>query len=180
MSTLHNGIRELLKFIGEDPDREGLKETPTRYLGALQEMLSGYKKDPAQLMKVFEVGYDEMVLVKDIDFVSMCEHHMLPFTGTATIGYIPNGKVIGLSKIARLLDVFAKRLQVQERLTNQVTEALDKYLDPLGSACTIRATHMCMSCRGVQKRNAVMVTSSLTGAFRLVPEARAEFLALGS
>lgn len=175
-------VRELLKFIGEDPDREGLLETPHRVVKSYADLFSGYQYDTddkiAAVLKVFEDGAcDEMVLLKDIEFVSFCEHHLLPFIGKAHIAYLPNGKVVGISKLARILDVYARRLQIQERLTQQVTSALDKYLNPLGSACVVEAHHQCMSCRGVMKQNSVMVTSSLTGQFR-EPEVRSEFFHL--
>jgi GTP cyclohydrolase I len=174
----YHSVRELIKFLGEDPDREGLKETPYRVLKSLKEMLCGYSQDPKDVMKTFEDGAcDEMVLVKGINLESLCEHHLLPFIGQAHVAYIPNKRVIGLSKIARLVDIYAKRLQIQERLTVQITKALDDYLKPQGSACVIEAKHLCLSCRGVMKQNAVMVTSSLTGAFR-DPEVRSEFLRL--
>lgn len=172
-----DAVRRIIQYIGDDPDREGLAETPDRVVRSYAELFAGYRTDPASVLKTFLVGYDEMVLLKGVPFCSTCEHHMLPFTGKAHIAYIPNGRVVGLSKLARLLEVFARRLQVQERLTQEVTQALDNYLSPLGSACVIEAAHSCMSCRGVGKQGAVMVTSSLTGAFR-EPEVRAEFLGL--
>ena len=180
-SRAMDSIKWLLYFIGDDPNREGLKDTPLRIINSWRELFAGYKQDPIQVIRTFEDGAcDEMVVAKDIDFTSMCEHHVLPFLGTATIGYIPHGRIIGLSKLARLLDIYARRLQVQERLTCQITEALDTHLAPLGSACVIKATHLCMSCRGVRKPSAVMITSSLTGVFRDKPEVRAEFLALAN
>ena len=175
-----NGIVALLKAIGEDPSREGLLDTPKRVVKAYKEMTEGYNTSPIEILNTtFEVGnVDEMVILRNIDFVSLCEHHLLPFTGTATVAYVPmpNGRVVGLSKLARLVDCFSRRLQVQERLTTQITTALDKHLDTLGSACLVRASHSCMSCRGVRKTGE-MVTSSLTGIFREA-EARAEFLSL--
>ena len=162
-----DAIQRLLQFIGEDVDREGLQDTPKRVLKAWREMTEGYNQDPADVMTVFEDGAcDEMVISKDIPFYSMCEHHMLPFHGKAHIAYLPNKKIIGLSKLTRLLDIFARRLQVQERLTTEVTDALDKHLEPLGAACIIESAHMCMSCRGVRRSGSTMVTSSLTGRFR--------------
>lgn len=175
---VEENIVRLLQFIGDDPSREGLKETPARVVKSYQEIFSGYKVDPEGIVKTFEDGKcDEMVVLKDIEFFSMCEHHLLPFSGVAHIGYLPQGRIIGVSKLSRLLEVFARRLQVQERLTCQVTEALDKYLQPLGSACVLEARHSCMSCRGVNK-NPLLITSSLTGVFREKPEVRAEFLQL--
>lgn len=175
-------IRRLIRFLGDDPNREGLKDTPARVIRAYQEMFSGYgwDEDPsllAELCKTFEDGTcDEMVILKDISFYSTCEHHMLPFIGIAHIGYLPDKRIIGLSKLARLLEVFSRRLQVQERLTQQVTATLDKYLAPRGSACVIEAQHLCLACRGAKKPGATMITSSLTGVFRDDPTTRAEFL----
>lgn len=171
-------VRILLKCIGENPDREGLKETPSRIIRAYKELFAGYHIEPASVLKTFEDGAcDEMVLLKGIDFYSFCEHHWLPFSGKAHIAYLPDGKVVGVSKLARLLDVYARRLQIQERLCQQVTKALMEHLQPKGAACIIEASHLCMACRGVQKQHAVMVTSSLAGEF-LAPEVRQEFLAL--
>lgn len=173
-----NAVKQLIQFTGDDVDREGLVETPGRVLRAYKEMFSGYGKDPKDILKVFEDGVcDEQVIMRDISFSSMCEHHMLPFFGIAHVGYIPNTKIVGASKLVRLVDIFARRLQVQERLTIQVTEALDRYLQPLGSACVIEATHCCMLCRGISQ-SPTMVTSSLTKAYRQEPETRAEFLRL--
>ena len=171
-------IRRVLEYIGEDPKREGLLETPKRVIKSFRELYGGYSIDPSTVFTTFDdESTDEMVLLRDIEFHSMCEHHMLPFHGTASIAYIPNGKIVGISKLARLLDVFAKRLQIQERICQQVTDTLDLELGSLGSACVLKAKHMCMCARGVNKQNSVMVTSSLSGAFRK-PEARAEFMAL--
>lgn len=172
-------IRRILQYIGEDPKREGLLETPDRVVRSYAELFAGYKQDPADVFKTFDGdGYDEIVLLKDIEIHSMCEHHMLPFLGRAHVAYIPNGKVIGLSKLARLVDIFARRLQIQEKLTTQVTEALNQYLQPQGSACIIEAKHLCVSCRGVQKQHSSMVTSSMTGVFREGAAARQELLSL--
>lgn len=175
------GIRSLLTSIGENPEREGLLDTPKRVVKAYKQMTEGYSVDITALLGVtFDVGnVDEMIIVRGIDFVSLCEHHLLPFTGTATVAYIPRQRVVGLSKIARLVDAYARRLQVQERLTTQITTALDEYLDTQGSAALIRGTHACMSCRGVRKAGAEMVTSSLTGLFREA-EARNEFISLSN
>ncbi len=171
-------LRTVLNYIGEDPSREGLKETPDRILRSYEELFSGYKADIESVFKIFEDGAcDEMVILKGIEFYSCCEHHMLPFCGTASIAYIPDRKIIGVSKLARLLEVYARRMQVQERLTEQVTKALDTHLQPKGSACVLEASHLCMACRGVRK-TATMITSSLTGVFRTKPEARAEFFSL--
>jgi len=173
------GIRDLLIYVGEDVEREGLLDTPKRVAKAYREMTEGYRADIATILgTTFDVGnVDEMVVVRNLEFVSLCEHHLLPFTGTASVAYIPKDRVVGLSKIGRLLDAYSRRLQVQERLTTQITSALDEYLNTQGSACVITAHHSCMGCRGVRKPTAEMVTSSLTGAFR-DHEVRAEFLDL--
>lgn len=174
-----NSVVRLLQFLNEDPTRDGLIETPRRVVKALKEMTSGYDKNISEILGVtFDVDCDEMVVVKDIPFSSLCEHHMLPFTGTATVGYIPGTRVVGLSKIARLVDAYAKRLQVQERLTEQIADAMENYLDPIGVGVIINAHHSCMSLRGVGKTG-TMHTSALRGVMRTKPEARAEFLALG-
>ena len=171
-------IRQL-QFIGEDITREGLLETPTRVIRSWSELYAGYKTDPADVFKVFKDGAcDEMVLLKNIEFYSTCEHHILPFFGKAHIAYIPDGKVVGISKLARLLEVYARRLQIQERLGQQITAAITKHLMPKGAACILEAQHFCMVSRGIQKQNSIMVTSSLTGVFRDKPEARSELLAL--
>jgi len=173
------GIQNMMRWIGEDPNREGLLETPKRIIKMWDEIYSGYRKNAEDLLTVFDSdGYDQIVLLKDIEFYSMCEHHNLPFIGKAHIAYIPNGKVIGISKLARLLDMFAKRMQIQERLGQQVTDALMEHLKPLGAACIIEAQHMCMQMRGVQKQNSVMVTSSLRGAFMDNSSARQELMLL--
>lgn len=174
-----DGIVRLIEYIGEDPTREGLLDTPKRVLKAFKEMTEGYEQDASTILgTTFDVGQvDEMIIVRNIEFVSLCEHHMLPFTGTAIVAYIPAERVVGLSKIARLVDMFSRRLQVQERLTQQITAAMDEVLMPEGSACIIEAAHSCMGCRGVRKPSARMVTSSLTGVFRQ-HEVRAELLSL--
>lgn len=174
-----DNIRRILQYIGEDPKREGLLETPDRVVKSYSELFVGYKQDPADVFKTFEDGAcDEIVLLKNIEFSSSCEHHLLPFFGQAHVAYIPDGKVIGVSKLARLVDIFAKRLQIQERITIQVTTALDTHLRPKGSACVLTARHMCMTCRGVGKQHSEMVTSSLTGAFKQEVSARQELLTL--
>ncbi len=173
-----DNVRRLIQFVGEDPEREGLHETPGRVLRAWEFLCSGYKQDPSSVLKTFTEGAcDEMVVLKDIEFYSTCEHHMLPFFGKAHIGYIPDGRVVGISKLARLLEVYARRLQIQERIGQQITLALEAYLKPKGCACVLEAQHFCMTSRGVQKQNSIMVTSSLTGAF-LRGEVRSEFLRL--
>lgn len=170
-------IVRLLEFLGEDPTRDGLIETPKRVIKAWKEMTIGYQQDPSEiLVKDFDGdGYDEMIVCRGVDFVSNCEHHMLPFVGTASVGYLPGKRVVGLSKMARLVDCFAKRLQVQERLTQQIAEAMMQHLKPRGVGVVITAKHACMSCRGVQKHNAEMVTASLLGNFRQ-QAIRSEFL----
>ena len=176
-----DAVHKLLSYVGENPNRGGLEETPKRVLKAWKDWTSGYGVDPASVLKTFEDGaesYDQMIVVKDIPFYSHCEHHMAPFFGTATIAYIPNGKIVGLSKLSRLLDVFARRLQVQERLTSQIADALMEHLKPLGCGVVIQARHMCMESRGVCKQGHHTVTSSLKGVIREQPETRAEFLSL--
>lgn len=175
-------VKTILEYIGEDPNREGLLETPERFLKAwTNHWGAGYAKEPSGVMKVFKdgaSGYDEMVIVKDIKIYSHCEHHIAPIVGVCHIAYIPNGTIIGLSKLARLADVFARRLQVQERLTTQIADALMKELEPLGVAVVIDAEHLCMSSRGVEKQGSTTITSKLTGCFRDEPETRAEFMRL--
>lgn len=176
---IETNITRILQFIGEDPKREGLADTPKRVAKSWSELYSGYNVKPESVLTTFEDGAcDEMVILKDIEFYSTCEHHMLPFHGKAHIGYIPNGKVVGISKLARLLEVFTRRLQIQERITEQVTTAMDGILRPLGSACVLKSSHFCMKCRGVMQPNSTMITSSLTGYFRTKPEARNEFLTM--
>ena len=173
-----DAVVRLLEYIGEDPKRDGLLDTPRRVVKALAEMTAGYREEPAEILSTtFEADCDEMVVVTDIPFHSMCEHHMMPFSGTATVAYIPGERVVGLSKIPRLVRCFARRLQLQERLTDQVAGAIMRHLNPIGAACVIRASHTCMHARGVQSGGS-MVTSALAGAFLDKPEARAEFMAL--
>src|SRR6187399_2249768 len=173
-------IRTLLAEIGEDPSREGLLDTPRRVEKSLRFLTSGYDADLDTVINgaLFTVEYNEMVIVRDIDFYSMCEHHLLPFFGKCHIAYIPDGRVIGLSKIPRIVDVFARRLQVQERLTTQIAETLEAKLNPLGVAVVMEATHLCMAMRGVEKQNSVTVTSAMRGVFHRDPRTRAEFLEL--
>lgn len=180
-SGIEDHIVRLLQYCGEDSTREGLVETPKRVAKAWKHWCSGYSKDPGEVLKVFEdgaEGSDEMVVVKDIPFFSHCEHHMAVIFGTATIAYLPNGKIVGLSKLNRLLEVYARRLQVQERLTTQVADALMEHLQPLGCGVIIRARHMCMESRGVSQQGHHTRTSALRGVFKNEPEVRAEFLAL--
>ncbi|MBV2245986.1 MAG: GTP cyclohydrolase I FolE [Lentimicrobium sp.] len=171
--------REILKLIGENPDREGLLKTPERVSKAMQFLTHGYDLNPEEILRsaMFNEDYKQMVLVKDIEVYSMCEHHMIPFFGRAHVAYIPNGRIVGLSKIPRVVDAFARRLQVQERLTTQIKDAIQNTLKPLGVAVVIEAQHMCMSMRGIQKQNSVTTTSDFTGAF-LVDKTRAEFIHL--
>ncbi|MFI8093065.1 GTP cyclohydrolase I FolE [Streptomyces sp. NPDC086080] len=164
-----NAVRELLIAVGEDPDREGLQETPARVARAYRELLAGHARQPEEVLTTtFDIGHDEMVLVKDIEVVSLCEHHMLPFHGVAHIGYIPaeNGKITGLSKLARLVEVFARRLQVQERLTTQIADSLMRILEARGAIVVIEAEHMCMSVRGIRKPGAKTTTSAVRGQLR--------------
>jgi GTP cyclohydrolase IA len=173
-------VRQLLAELGEDPMREGLLNTPKRVEKALRFLTSGYHADIDTVLNgaLFTVDYSEMVIVKDVDFYSLCEHHMLPFFGKCHVAYIPSTKVIGLSKIPRLVDVFARRLQVQERLTNQIAETIADKIAPLGVAVVMEATHLCMSMRGVEKQNSFAVTSAMLGAFRNSARTRMEFLEL--
>jgi len=173
-------IRQLLVELGEDPDREGLQATPRRVAKSFKFLTGGYDADVDQVINdaLFTVDYSEMVIVKDIDFFSLCEHHLLPFFGKCHVAYIPKHKVIGLSKIPRLVDIFARRLQVQERLTNQIAETIKEKIDPLGVAVVMEATHLCMSMRGVEKQRSFCVTSAMLGAFRERDRTRAEFLEL--
>ena len=173
-------IRKLLAELGEDPDREGLLDTPKRVDKSLRFLTSGYKADVDDVLNgaLFTVDYSEMVIVKDIDFFSLCEHHLLPFFGKCHIAYIPRHKVIGLSKIPRLVDVFSRRLQIQERLTNEIAQTIEQKIGPLGVAVVMEATHLCMSMRGVEKQNSFAVTSAMLGAFRNSARTRNEFLEL--
>ena len=170
---------EILGFLGEDPNREGLLKTPERVAKALQYLTHGYDLDPAEILRsaMFKEEYSQMVIVKDIEVYSMCEHHMLPFFGKAHIAYIPNGQIVGLSKIPRVVDAFARRLQVQERLTNEIRDCIQDTLNPVGVAVVIECKHMCMSMRGIQKQNSVTTTSAFTGEF-INDKTRSEFLHL--
>ena len=172
-------VKELLAALGENPGREGLKNTPRRVARMYNELLAGYSIDPAAMINgaLFEVKYDEMVLVRDIEFYSLCEHHMLPFMGRVHVAYIPDGKVLGISKIPRVVDMYARRLQVQERMTRQIADFLRDLLKPQGVAVVVEAVHLCMMMRGVQKHNARMTTSAMHGAFRANLATREEFLA---
>ena len=173
-------VRNLLADLGEDPDREGLLNTPRRVEKALRFLTSGYAADIDQVLNnaLFTVDYSEMVIVKDIDFYSLCEHHLLPFFGKCHVAYLPSNRVIGLSKIPRIVDVFSRRLQVQERLTSQIADTISEKIAPLGVAVVVEATHLCMSMRGVEKQNSFAVTSSMLGTFRSDARTRMEFLEL--
>jgi GTP cyclohydrolase I len=174
-------VRHLLRLIGEDPDREGLQDTPLRFLKAMAEYTKGYRERPEDVLKVFEdggEGVDEMVIVRDIPLYSLCEHHLAPFFGKAHVGYVPNKKILGLSKISRLVEIYSRRLQVQERLTNQIADALAKHLQPLGVAVVLECRHMCMESRGVKHAGASTVTSALRGSIKANLDTRKEFLAL--
>lgn len=173
-------VRSLLEHLGEDPDREGLLQTPERYAKALAYLTSGYRTDLNSILSsaLFTVDYDEMVIVRDIEVFSLCEHHMLPFFGRCHVAYLPKGKVLGLSKIPRLVDAFARRLQVQERLTTQIAETLQDWIQPRGVGVVIEARHLCMMMRGVEKQHSSAVTSHMLGLFRTCAETRGEFLSL--
>jgi GTP cyclohydrolase I len=179
VARIEKAVREILLAIGEDPNREGLLKTPNRVARAYGELTAGLFEDPrVHLRTVFHERYDEVVLLRDVEFHSICEHHLLPFTGRAHVAYLPDGKVVGLSKLARLVEGFARRPQVQERLTGQIADALMDELNPMGSACVIEATHTCMTIRGAKKHGSVMVTSALRGIFKENPSSRAEILSL--
>lgn len=176
--AIKQAIVQILDAIGEDPDRQGLKNTPERISRMYAELLAGYREDPIELVNdaVFDVVYDEMVVVRDIEFYSLCEHHILPFIGRAHVAYLPKGKVLGLSKIPRLVDMYARRLQVQERMTRQIAEFLDELLHPIGVAVVIEGLHLCTAMRGVKKHDARMTTSAMLGYFRKNIATRQEFL----
>lgn len=184
MSETRDGIEPLiaglLKEMGEDPGRDGLARTPERVAKAMRFFTQGYEQEPLEILNdaLFDVTYDEMVIVKDIDFYSLCEHHLLPFFGRVHVAYIPNGKVVGLSKIPRLVEMFARRLQVQERLTTQVAETLEQVLRPKGVAVVVESIHLCMMMRGVQSQNASAITSSIRGEFEKDSKTRSEFMNL--
>lgn len=177
-AAIEDAVKTILENIGEDPEREGLQRTPHRVAKAYDELLAGYKMDAVTVVNgaLFNVEYDEMIVVKDIEFFSMCEHHMLPFFGKAHVAYIPSEKVIGLSKIPRIVEMFARRLQVQERMTLQVAELIEEVLDPQGVAVVIEGSHMCSVMRGVKKEHARMVTSHMLGCFRNSDKTRSEFM----
>jgi len=180
LKKVEKHIHSLITELGEDPKREGLKKTPERVAKAYQYLTSGYKKDIKKVLNgaIFNEKYDEMVIVKDIDFYSMCEHHFLPFYGKVHVAYIPNGKIVGLSKIPRIVEVFARRLQVQERMTQEIANTLNDYLNPAGVGVVAEAYHMCMMMRGVEKQNSYTLTSSMLGDFKIDARTRGEFLDL--
>jgi GTP cyclohydrolase I len=173
-------IKQLLTELGEDPNREGLKKTPERVKRAYDFLTEGYRQDPVKLISdaVFTDKYDEMVIVRDIPFYSLCEHHLLPFYGHAHVAYLPDGKLVGISKIARMVELFARRLQVQERMTQQIVDTIQEILKPKGVAAVVKAQHLCMQMRGVQKHDASIVTSAMQGAFRTRQSTREEFMNL--
>jgi GTP cyclohydrolase I len=178
IGEITSAVKRILEAIGENPDRDGLKRTPDRIARMYAELLSGYQMDPVMVVNdaLFEVKYDEMVIVRDIEFYSLCEHHMLPFMGRVHVAYIPDGKVLGLSKIPRIVELYARRLQVQERMTRQIADFIRDLLRPQGVAVVVEALHLCMSMRGVQKHNARLTTSAMHGAFRANLATRQEFL----
>lgn len=176
--AIEQAVVKILRAVGEDPERPGLLGTPERIGRMYTELLQGYRTDPLELLNeaLFDVDYDDMVLVRDIEFYSLCEHHMLPFLGRTHVAYIPRGKVIGLSKIPRIVDMFARRLQVQERMTRQIADFLSDAINPLGAGVVVEAVHLCSTMRGVQKHDASMTTSAMIGSFRSNPSTRQEFL----
>jgi GTP cyclohydrolase I len=180
MTSIEGSVRQILAHIGEDPEREGLVKTPYRVAQAYEYLTKGYNQDPKEVINkaMFTEDYQEMVLVKDIDFFSLCEHHLLPFFGRAHVAYIPKHRIVGLSKVARLVEVYSRRLQVQERLTTQVANTIMEELDPLGVGVIIRAEHLCMRMRGVEKQNSIVTTSAMLGAFRAQQATREEFITL--
>ena len=177
---MENLIKELLLNLGEDPDREGLLKTPSRVVKSLKFLTKGYSESLEEVVNgaLFNEDLDEMVIIRDIDIFSMCEHHMLPFFGKCHVAYLPNKKIIGLSKIPRIIEIFARRLQVQERLTAQIAEAIDTAVNPHGVAVTIEATHLCTVMRGVEKQNSVAITNAMLGKFKTDPKSRSEFLSM--
>ncbi len=180
-SRAEDAVRTLLRYIGEDPERDGLARTPSRVASALQFLTRGYAQDPKTAINgalFSEAEYQEMILCKDLDFYSLCEHHMLPFFGKAHVAYLPHRRIVGLSKLARMVEIFARRLQVQERLTRQIAQTLMSEIEPLGVAVVLEAEHMCMRMRGVEKQNSVVMTSAMLGVFRKNHETRQEFMNL--
>lgn len=179
LERISNAVREILVAVGEDPDREGLRRTPTRVARMYAEMFDGLTVDPAAMLSAkFTETYDELVVLKDIPFNSMCEHHLMPFEGKAGVAYLPDGQIVGISKLARVVDAFAHRPQVQERLTSQIADVIMQAVEPKGVAVVMSATHACMTCRGIKKAGSVMVTSAVRGRCRSDPRTRAEVMAL--
>ena len=179
LKRIESAVREILIAIGEDPDREGLVRTPLRVARMYEELFAGMGRDPSELLKArFSESYDELVVLRDIPFNSMCEHHLMPFEGRAGIAYLPDGKVVGISKLARVVDMFAHRPQVQERLSSQIADTLMEQLQPKGVAVVLKATHACMTCRGIKKAGSVMVTSAIRGRCRSDPRTRSEVMSL--
>jgi GTP cyclohydrolase IA len=177
-SAAEDAVATLIRFIGEDPEREGLADTPSRVVRAWREMTAGYREDPAEILsRTFDESSDELIILRGISFYSTCEHHLLPFYGEACVGYLP-GKVVGISKLARLVNCFAQRLQVQERMTRQIADAIETHLDARGVGVVVRAHHLCMGCRGVRQQETDMVTSSMLGTLRSDATSRSEFLRL--
>lgn len=181
-SQIASSLREIFKFLGENPDREGLRETPERMIKSWERIFGGYIQNPKEVLTFFKednvIPKDQIILLRDIEFFSTCEHHFLPFAGTCHVAYIPSSKIVGISKLARIVDVYARRLQIQERIGNEVTEALMEHLSAKAAACIIEAKHFCMMCRGVENTRATMVTSSLRGGFLSNDSSRKELLAL--
>jgi GTP cyclohydrolase I len=179
---VRKAIETIIEYLGEDKNREGIRDTPMRVIKSWDRIFGGYLQDPEDLFTTFEeddvIPHNQIILLKDIEFYSTCEHHMLPFVGKAHVAYIPNKKVVGISKLARIVEVYSRRMQIQERIGNQVTKALMEHLDAKGAACIIESKHFCMTCRGVEKQNSVMVTSSLRGVFLDQQESRQELLSL--
>jgi GTP cyclohydrolase I len=180
MNRLQELVEQILKELGLDPGSDGLRQTPDRVSRSLRMLVQGYDEDPSQLLNgaIFEESYDEMLLVKDIDFYSLCEHHLLPFFGRAHVAYVPDGRIVGLSKLCRLVEMFSRRLQVQERLTNEIADVVNTVLQPKGVAVVLEAQHLCMMMRGVQKQNSYAVTSAMLGEFERDPKTRSEFMQL--
>ncbi len=179
MAQIRKAVRQIIVAVGEDPEREGLLDTPRRVAEMYAEVFGGLRQDPAEVLRVgFEVGHQEMVLVRDIPFYSMCEHHFLPFHGVAHVGYIPNGRVVGLSKLARALEILARRPQLQERLTSQLADVIMSTLEPAGVAIVVKAEHLCMTMRGIRKPGSLTVTSAMRGVFQRGAATRAEFMSL--
>ncbi len=177
--SAREAVVRLLQWVGQDPNRDGLRDTPRRVVAALREMTSGYPLDPAHILSTtFQMDYGELVILRDLEFTSLCEHHLMPFAGTCSLGYVPDGRVVGLSKLARLVSCFARRLQIQERMTVEIAQALWEHLQPHGVGVVIAARHCCMSCRGVNQPTSQMVTRTLLGQLRDDPQVRAEFLSL--